>query len=380
MIASKEKSESVGAAEAGALGAAADGVVPANYSINNSKSGHGIMAEEAQTIIDRLKGRNAAVVGRDNAKNGADRLVNGAYIQTKFYNSGKECIEACFDGKNGGMYRYLDEDGNPMAVEVPEDMYGDAVAEFRSRISKGKVPGVTDQNRAESLVRASDLTYKQSVALCTPMTKESLLYDCATGFFRCLILFFASWLAVFFLSIKRGVKKSKAVVSALKNGCGVFGLSYIIHVACSQFARTAFFKALPFPKIGERRSIYAFDAAMITGAGGGYSSMRGAANRFPKTVKLGVFCTLITLVLWLLIEVFNLIRKKSTFAEFKISVFIILGSKIIGGVFYLLAGILMASVTSLPFVLNTAVCAVAAILGGVWGRAIVFKILGKVRV
>ncbi len=72
-------------------------VVPANYSAVNSTTGHGLMAEEALTVIDKFSGRSAEVVGRTNIKNGPDRMVDGTALQTKFYNSGKGCVQACFD-------------------------------------------------------------------------------------------------------------------------------------------------------------------------------------------------------------------------------------------------------------------------------------------
>ena len=45
-------------------------IVAANNALANSTSGHGIMAEEAQTVIDKLWGRDALVVGRTNIKDG----------------------------------------------------------------------------------------------------------------------------------------------------------------------------------------------------------------------------------------------------------------------------------------------------------------------
>ena len=178
---SKERSAAVGCAEAGALGAAKDAVIPANYSINNTKSGHGIMAEEAQTIIDRLHGKTAEVVGRDNAKNGADRLVDGVYIQTKFYNSGKGCAAACFDGENGGMYKYIGPDGQPMPVEVPKDFRDAAIGEMRRRIADGKVPGARERSDIRAVgqalhaayARVAPLRLRRGVcALCGPVCRQ----------------------------------------------------------------------------------------------------------------------------------------------------------------------------------------------------------------
>ena len=176
-----ERSVYIGAVSGCNVISAEKAVVPANYSAVNSTTGHGLMAEEALTVIDKFSGRSAEVVGRTNIKNGPDRMVDGTALQTKFYNSGKGCVQACFDKENGGLYRYLNSDGSPMPVEVPKDMYDDAVEAFRAKISQGKVPGVTDVNEAGNYVRKSDLTYADAMNLCKPFTAQSLLYDCATG-------------------------------------------------------------------------------------------------------------------------------------------------------------------------------------------------------
>ena len=51
-----------------------EAVIPENFSRENTKTGHGEMAEEALTLLDKLQGRDAEVVGRTNEKNGADRV------------------------------------------------------------------------------------------------------------------------------------------------------------------------------------------------------------------------------------------------------------------------------------------------------------------
>lgn len=104
-----------------------------------------------------------------------------------------------FDKENGGLYRYLNSDGSPMPVEVPKDMYDDAVEAFRAKISQGKVPGVTDVNEAGNYVRKSDLTYADAMNLCKPFTAQSLLYDCATGIIYCSFAFGISALALWLL-------------------------------------------------------------------------------------------------------------------------------------------------------------------------------------
>jgi len=80
----------------------------------SSKTGHGFAAERGNNLIDVYHGKNATVVGDDNIKNGADRLIinrdgSKIWIQDKYYQTAGESINACFDD-NTGMFRYYDAD------------------------------------------------------------------------------------------------------------------------------------------------------------------------------------------------------------------------------------------------------------------------------
>ena len=48
----------------------------------HGKGGHGFAAEDANNISDRLRGRNATVVGKSNELNGPDRIVDGVKVQS----------------------------------------------------------------------------------------------------------------------------------------------------------------------------------------------------------------------------------------------------------------------------------------------------------
>ena len=58
--------------------------------------GHGFAAESANDLYDRFTGKDAQIIGGDNAKDGADRIVNGTNIQSKYCSSGSKCIRECF--------------------------------------------------------------------------------------------------------------------------------------------------------------------------------------------------------------------------------------------------------------------------------------------
>ena len=50
----------------------------------NGRQGHGYAAEQGNNLYDTINGRNAEILGDDNAKNGPDRIVDGQLIQTKY--------------------------------------------------------------------------------------------------------------------------------------------------------------------------------------------------------------------------------------------------------------------------------------------------------
>ena len=60
----------------------------------NSSQGHGFAAERANDLFDRLLLKDAKIEGDNNLKDGADRLVNGVSIQSKYCKTGAGCINA----------------------------------------------------------------------------------------------------------------------------------------------------------------------------------------------------------------------------------------------------------------------------------------------
>lgn len=158
----------------------------------NKKAGHGVAAERALDFIDRLQGKDAKILGDDNAANGPDRMVNGMEIQTKYYKTAKQSVGAGFlqevrlEGETERKtikvpYRYYSENGKPMQLEVPKDQYDMAVKEMEKRIENGEVPGITDPNEAKNIIRKGELTYRQAINITKFGTIESLLYDFRKG-------------------------------------------------------------------------------------------------------------------------------------------------------------------------------------------------------
>lgn len=143
----KQEKDNIGA-KMGGLGIGAYRTVNTQYEEEkfHARQGHGFAAERANDLYGRVAGHKAKIVGDDNAKNGADRIVDGVQIQSKYCASGKGCIDACFD-EDG--YRYFMNNGKPMQVEVPSDKYDEAVKAMEDKIRQGKVEGVTDPEEAK---------------------------------------------------------------------------------------------------------------------------------------------------------------------------------------------------------------------------------------
>lgn len=353
----------------------------ANNAEVNSQSGHGIMAERALTLADKFFGRDSQNIGVDNAKNGADRLVDGTALQTKFYSSGRGCVDACFASKaDGGMYKYINPDGSPMPVEVPKDMYDEAVGRFAQKIADGKVAGVTDAADADKYVKASLLTYENAQNLCKPLTAESLLYDAATGVVQCSFALGISAAAVFIISLseKKGVKY--ALVKAICAGVKVFGLSYICHILMSQFARSAIFiplqtfTGIPFAAEHSKAALTAVRAAnsgLRVVMGGAAVSAKAAARQLAKITCAGFLMNLIILAVFLIPDIFGLCTRRITLREFAGRAAAMLCARLAAS-FALVNVSLLLSVLSLPSFISIILCMTAACIGGIYGRRFIF--------
>lgn len=286
----------------------------------NNPAGHGELAEEANNIIDRLQGHQAEILGRDNAKNGADRSVDGVLIQTKYYKTARGSLEACFDSSSH-QYRYLANDGAPMQLEVPKDQYQQVLRGFEKKISQGKVPGVSDPRDAEKIVRKGKLTYDQAVNLTKPGTVESVTYDAATGAVVCSCAFGLSFLATTFMAYRETRDINGAVQAGIAAGVQVFGLSFAQHMVVSQLSRTGLSNALMAPsqavvgKLGFKAS-----ATIVNGlrALTGKTAISGAAasKQLAKMLRGNAVSAAVTLAVFSVPETYRLFQGKASGAQY----------------------------------------------------------------
>lgn len=198
--------------------------------------GHGFAAERANHGLDILSGKDAELAGDNNAKNGADRIVDGQHIQTKYCGTAVRSVNAAFDGENG-MYRYVDSDNRPMQLEVPKDQYDKAVEAMEAKIKDGKVAGVSDPAEAKTLVTKGHLTYEQARNITKFGTIESLTYDLAEGTIVGLAaggISFGITACLFYL--QTGDKEIALRVAVVQGG-KTFGKSLLVYVGTQQLHR-----------------------------------------------------------------------------------------------------------------------------------------------
>lgn len=208
-----------------------------NYEENvilGASRGFGFAAEKANHLFDKYAGKDARIVGGDNATNGADRLVDNVFIQTKYCSSGSKCISQCFED---GVFRYM-KDGAPMQIEVPSDMYESAVQAMKERIRKNQVPKVTNPDDATRLVRKGHITYAQARNIAKFGTIESITYDAVNGIQLAGAAMGLTAAVSFAMATWNGDPWEKALENACLEGLSVGGTALISSVITAQLGRT----------------------------------------------------------------------------------------------------------------------------------------------
>ncbi|MEI3369508.1 MAG: hypothetical protein V8R03_11410 [Clostridium sp.] len=270
----------------------------------NTPRGHGFAAENANHLYDKIiKGD---FIGKDNVKltgeeidpktgriikNGADRVVDGVNIQTKYCASGSKCISECFEN---GKLRYLNSDGSPMQIEVPSDKYDAAVKAMENRIKNGEVPGVSDPSKAKEIVRKGNFTYEQAKNIARFGTVESITFDAFNGAIIATGAMGISATLTFATAIWSGEDFDVAVKKATYAGLKVGGTTFVTAILSSQLSRAGLNSAL----VGSSEAIVSLmgpkASAMLVNAfrsGGniyGAAAMKSAAKLLRGNAITGV--------------------------------------------------------------------------------------------
>jgi hypothetical protein len=210
----------------------------------NGRQGHGYAAEQANNLYDTINGRNAEILGDDNAKNGPDRIVDGQLIQTKYCQNANASVNSGF--KNG-KYRYLDSNGNPMQLEVPSDQYDEAIRIMEEKIRKGQVPGCKNPKDASKIIRKGNITLKQAINIAKAGTVESLVFDAAHGAVIGLSAAGISSTIILARALWNGEDLDTALDIAMYSGIQAGGITFVTSVVSSQITKTGVINLLIKP-------------------------------------------------------------------------------------------------------------------------------------
>ncbi|MBR0060524.1 MAG: hypothetical protein IJP68_03495 [Selenomonadaceae bacterium] len=277
----------------------------------HGERGHGFAAESANDLYDRFTGKDSQIVGGDNAKDGADRIVNGINIQSKYCSSGSKCIRECFDGNR---FRYLNPDGSPMQIEVPADKYDDAVKAMQDRINKGQVPGVKD---AKEIVRKGNITYEQAKNIAKAGTIESLTYDALGGIKIGAYSGGISAAITFAVSSWNGKSFDAALEDSVKVGLQVGGVAWASSILVGQMTKAGINSALVAPSETIARMLGSKASANLVNAFRSGSAIYGAAamKSASKLLRGNVVTGLATVAIMSVGDVVNIFRGRISAAQ-----------------------------------------------------------------
>lgn len=328
--------------------------------------GHGFAAERANHRVDRMMGKDATILGDDNAKNGADRMVQGHVMQTKYCATGARSVGAGFDGQQG-MYKYLDTNGKPMQLEVPKDQYPDAVKTMSNKIKEGKVQGINDPKDATKLVRKGHMTYQQARNITKFGTFESIAYDISEGVIIGSIaggISFGVTALIFYINTKDS--KEALRVAAVQAG-KTFGKTLTIYVVSQQLHR--------LPMIQQalvRIDVGSLSPTMrdLLGKGMGVGSKNGLNKALRGTFITSVAVIAITTGP----DLVKLARGRISQAQFFKNLAVVSSGVAGGAIGSIAGGILLSPLGPVGAIAGRAA---GGIIGGIVASAITNKIAGK---
>jgi hypothetical protein len=210
----------------------ANGIEQKQFTKFHTPGGTGFAAEEANALRDRLKFKKVEMSGLNNELNGADRITDGIAIQTKYFSSARETIGAAFDSTTG-FYRYAEQ-----MLEVPRDQYEESIAIMQQKILEGKVPGITQPELADGMVKQGSVTYRQARNIARAGNVDSLVFDVQSQAVCSGYLFAISFVIEFAHRKWSGDSVKTALRGALSNGIAAGTKSMITGVTATQILRS----------------------------------------------------------------------------------------------------------------------------------------------
>ena len=127
------------------------------------RTGHGLMAERVNFLRDLERGSSASHEGWSNSRYGPDKIVDGHFVQCKYYASARAGIRSCFDADGKFLY------AEGTIIELPNEQVAEGIQLFAEKLA-------ISTEEASTLIRGG-IPYEESLALCRPLTRASLSYD-----------------------------------------------------------------------------------------------------------------------------------------------------------------------------------------------------------
>ncbi|MBR3747948.1 MAG: hypothetical protein IKN27_13410, partial [Selenomonadaceae bacterium] len=276
--------------------------------------GQGFAAEQANNLYDRMTGKNSRIVGDDFAKNGADRIVNGVEIQSKYCATGSKCIRECFEGNQFRYYKDQINLRDPMQIEVPSDKYDDAVKAMQDRIDKGQVHGVKD---AHEIIRKGNITYEQAKNIAKAGTVESLTYDAVSGIKVGAYSGGISAAVTFAVATWNGKSFNEALEKSVAAGLQTGGVAWASSILTGQMAKAGVHSALrPFSDamvdmLGSKGSSILVNAFRESDKIYGAAAMKSAS----KLLRGNVVTSLATVIVLSAGDVVDIFRGRISFGQ-----------------------------------------------------------------
>lgn len=206
------------------------------------KQGHGYAAEYGNNTIDRFLGRSVVNAAQNldssgrQVKDGADRIVNGVPIQTKYYEDPSAFIaKVVVDGK----LRYM-QDGKLMQLEVPKDKYESHVEAFQGKIDRGEIAEIAPGSDAKDYICKGHLTYDQSYMVRQALTVQGAVIDAMNAYNLGKDAAVANFIVHFAMETWNGKSVEEAFRASLQAGGRELRHSVLVNVAVQQLSRDSF--------------------------------------------------------------------------------------------------------------------------------------------
>lgn len=199
----------------------------------NMRQGHGYGAEYGNKTVDRVLGKRVeGVQEKENGHhklNGADKIVNGQKVQTKYYKSAADTYRAGF---KDGTHDYSGQ-----LIEVPRDQYDEIRNKLQKDIDAGNMDGIAPGTPAEKFLKKGYFSYKQSYRIAASGSVESITVDIANGVMTSMTSASISAIIIFASGVWQGKDVKEAAKDGIETAGRVIGKAAIIYTITMQVSR-----------------------------------------------------------------------------------------------------------------------------------------------